>query len=108
MPTSRAVSMSAVRKPPCRSMSPRASACCPVPDLPCREHLDFIVRGVPPGGYIVDELAVHVVYQRLEVGLFLRSQIAGGIAGILELSRVDYDALEFGPNGAGPRSWSTP
>ena len=42
------------------------------PDLAGGEGLDLVVGGVAAGGDVVDELAVHVIDQRLEVGLLLR------------------------------------
>ena len=49
------------------------------------------------GGDVVDELAVHVVDDGLEVGLLLGSHLARRVAGVLEGSGVDDDALELGP-----------
>jgi hypothetical protein len=52
---------------------------------------------VAAGGDVVDELAVHVVDEGLEVGLLLGGHVAGGVAGVLELAGVDDDVLELGP-----------
>ena len=51
------------------------------PDLSRREWLDLLVGGVAADGDVVDELGVHIVDERLEVGLLLRSQVAAGVAG---------------------------
>ena len=72
MPTSLAVSMRAMRKPPTLSMRPSGKRLLAGPDLAGGEGLDFVVGGVAAGGDVVDELAVHVIDEGLEVGLLLR------------------------------------
>ena len=67
------------------------------PDLAGGERADLVVGGVAAGGDVVDELAVHVVDQGLEVGLLFGGHVAGGIAGVLERAGVDDDVLELGP-----------
>ena len=67
------------------------------PDLAGGERPDLVLRGVPSGRYIMDELPVHIVNQRLEVSLFLRCGIAAGVARVFQLSGMDDDTLELRP-----------
>ncbi len=46
---------------------------------------------------VVDELAVHVVDEALEVGLFFRRQVVARVACVLQLAGVQDDGLELCP-----------
>src|SRR6185312_15878657 len=65
------------------------------PDLAGSERTDFIVGGVTADGDVMDELAVHVVDEALEIGLLLGRHVACRIAGVLERAVMDDDALEL-------------
>ena len=49
------------------------------------------------GSDIGDELAIHVIDERLEIGGFFRSHVVGGVARILELAGVNDDRFQLGP-----------
>ncbi len=67
------------------------------PDLPGGQWLDLVAGGVAACGDVMDELAVHVIDQRLKIGLFLRRYVVSGIASVLQFSCMNHDGLQFGP-----------
>ena len=61
------------------------------PDLSCGEGLDLLVGRVAACGNVMDELPVHIIDERLKVGLLLRGDVVGRVSGVFEFAGVDHD-----------------